>query len=155
MIKPQGLSLADALALPLTAQYWSGSYFDTNALDSCSTIGATAVNFGNLRKTLTSADTVVSGTSFALSSGVGALTLAAPSGGRYGTVDVALSLGSGATDASCLQAWTPTRAATAGANLAFLRGATCATTYSNDPSARASFGLYRGADALIYQRENY
>ena len=113
------------------------------------------MNFGNLRKTLTSADTVVSGTSIALAGGVGVLRLTAPSGGRYGTVDVALSLGSSATDASCLQTWTPTTAATVGANLAFLRGAFCGSSYGNDPAARASFGLYRGADALIYQRENY
>jgi hypothetical protein len=46
-------------------------------------------------------------------------------------------------------------AATAGANLSFLRGAWCGGTYVNDPSARASFGLYRGADAMVYQRENY
>ena len=146
-----------ALSLPLTAQYWTGSTFDTNTLDSCTAMPAAAVNFGNLRKTLTTADTAVAGASFTLAGGLAALKLAAPGGGRYGTVDVALSLGGGATDASCLQPWTPGvgDAATAGANLAFLRGAWCAGTYDKDPSARASFGLYRGADALIYQRENY
>ena len=146
-----------ALSLPLTAQYWTGTAFDTNTLDSCTAIAATHVSFGNLRKTLTTADTSVSGSSFGLSSGVGALKIGAPLGGRYGTVDVTLSLGSSAADASCLQTWTPGNgdAATAGANLSFLRGAWCGGTYVNDPSARASFGLYRGADAMVYQRENY
>ena len=146
-----------ALSLPLTAQYWTGTAFDTNTLDSCTAIAATHVSFGNLRKTLTTADTSVSGSSFGLSSGVGALKIGAPLGGRYGTVDVTLSLGSSAADASCLQTWTPGNgdAATAGANLSFLRGAWCGSTYVNDPSARASFGLYRGADAMIFQRENY
>ncbi|OYY63533.1 MAG: hypothetical protein B7Y51_05930 [Burkholderiales bacterium 28-67-8] len=146
-----------ALSLPLTAQYWNGTAFDTNTLDSCTAIAPTHVSFGNLRKTLTTADTSVSGTSFPLSSGVGALKIGAPLGGRYGTMDIALSLGSSATDASCLQSWTPGSGdvATAGANLSFLRGAWCGSTYDKDPSARASFGLYRGADAMVYQRENY
>ncbi len=150
-------SQARPLTLALTAQYWNGSYFDVNTLDSCTVLAATTVSFGNLRRTLSLADTALSGSSFALASGRGALTLAAPSGGRYGTVDVSLSLGSSATDASCLQPWTPGTgdAATTGANLSFLRGAWCGSSYANDPSARATFGLYRGADTVIYQRENY
>jgi MSHA biogenesis protein MshQ len=145
------------LALPLVGQYWSGSQFETNALDSCTSIAAGAVSFGNLRRTLTTADTALAGSSFGLSAGVGALLLAAPGGGRHGTLDVALSLGGGVTDASCLQPWTPGSgdAATSGANLAFLRGSWCSTGYDKDPSARASFGLYRGADTMLYQRENY
>jgi len=145
------------LALPLAAQYWSGSTFDVNTLDSCTAVPAAAVSFGNLRRTLTVADTAVSGSSFALSQGLGTLKLAPPSGGRYGTLDVALSLGSAASDASCLQPWVPGAgdAASAGANLAFLRGAWCGSNYTNDPSARASFGLYRGADNVLYERENY
>lgn len=145
------------LALPLLAQYWSGSAFDTNTLDSCTTLPATAVSFGNLRRTLTSADTAVSGGSVTFASGSGRLVLAAPGGGRAGSVDLALSLGSSATDASCLQPWTPASgdAASAGANLAYLRGAWCGSSSDKDPSARASFGLYRGSDAVIHQRENY
>ncbi len=146
-----------ALALPLLAQHWSGSAFDTNTLDSCTTLPATAVNFGNLRRTLTAADTAVSGSTVVLAAGSGRLVLAAPGGGRSGSVDVALSLGGSATDASCLQPWSPPSgdAATAGANLAYLRGAWCGSSWDKDPSARASFGLYRGADAVIHQRENY
>lgn len=145
------------LALPLLAQHWNGSAFDTNTLDSCSSVPAAAVSFGNLRRTLTAADTAVSGAAATLSGGLGRLVLAAPGGGRAGSVDIALSLGNGATDASCLQPWTPAAgdAATAGANLAYLRGAWCGSSFDKDPSARASFGLYRGADAVIHQRENY
>ena len=86
-----------------------------------------------------------------------ALRLAAPGGGRSGTYDVALSLGSGATDASCLQPWTPGAgdAAIVGASLAFLRGNFCAAAYSNDPAARATFGRQRGMDNLVYRRENF
>ena len=146
-----------ALALPVTVQSWTGTAFDTNALDSCTSVPAAAVSFGNLRRTLTIADTAVTGSSVALAAGLGRLTLSAPLGGRYGSADVTLSLGSSATDASCLQPWSPGigDAATAGANLAFLRGAWCATSYDKDPSARATWGLYQGADAVLYQRENY
>ena len=144
-----------ALALPLVAQYWSGTAFDTNTLDSCTAIAATALSFGNLRRSLTAADIVVAASPVTLSAGSGRLTLAAPGGGRSGSVDIALSLGSAATDASCLQSWTPAGAATAGANLSYLRGAWCASSYDKDPAARASWGLYRGSDAVLYQRENY
>lgn len=145
------------LALPLLAQHWNGSAFDTNTLDSCTSVPASAVSFGNLRRTLTTADTAVSGASVTLAAGSGRLLLAAPGGARAGSVDVALSLGSSAADASCLQPWSPGSgdAASAGANLAHLRGAWCGSAWDKDPSARASFGLYRGADALVHQRENY
>ena len=145
-----------ALALSVAAQSWTGSAFDTNTPDSCTTVATTAMSFGNLRGTLTTADTAASG-AITLASGAGSLRLAAPGGGRSGTYDVALSLGTSATDASCLQPWAPGAgdAATAGANLAFLRGNFCAAAYSNDPSARATFGRQRGMDNVVYRRENF
>ncbi len=145
-----------ALVLPVAAQSWNGSAFDTHTLDSCTAIATTAMSFGNLRGTLTTADTAASG-AITLANGLGSLRLAAPGGGRSGTYDVALSLGSSATDASCLQPWTPAvgDAATAGANLAYLRGNFCASTYGNDPAARATFGRPRGVDSLVYRRENF
>ncbi|OYU00086.1 MAG: hypothetical protein CFE40_01860 [Burkholderiales bacterium PBB1] len=145
-----------ALPLPVTAQYWSGSTWDTNTLDSCTTVPTTAVNFGNLMRTITAADTAAVG-AITLAGGTGLLKLAAPAAGRVGTYDVALSLGSAAADASCLQPWTPATgdAASAGANLAYLRGAWCGSTYGNDPSARATFGQQSTQQNLVYRRENY
>lgn len=144
------------LTLPVTSQHWNGTSFDTNTLDSCTAVAASAVNFGNLRRTLTTADTAVAAP-ITLSAGRGTLTLAAPGGGRSGTVDVALSLGSSATDVSCLQPWTPGSgdAATAGAGLAFLRGAWCGSSWDKDPAARATFGRPRGNDVSVYRREQY
>ena len=144
------------LALPAAVQAWNGSAFTDNTLDSCTTVSAAAVSFGNLRRTLTTADTAVSGP-LVFSAGRGSLVLAAPGGGRSGTLDVALSLGAGATDASCLQPWTPGSgdAATSGANLAYLRGAWCSAAFDKDPAARATFGQQRGNAALVYRRENY
>jgi MSHA biogenesis protein MshQ len=143
------------LSLPLTAQAWNGSAYTTNVLDSCSRLPAAAVSLGNQRKTLLASDTVVSGSAVTLANGQGMLTLAKPAAGHRGTVDVALSLGSTATDNSCLQSWTPSPVASAGANLAYLRGTWCGAGSLRDPSARATFGLYRGADNFLYQRENY
>ncbi len=143
-----------ALALPVLAQAWNGSGWDTNTLDSCTTVAASAVNFGNLRRTLTLADLTVAAP-VALSAGVGSLRLAAPGGGRSGTLDVALSLGSSSTDASCLQSWTPTKPATSAANLAHLRGAWCGSSTDKDPAARASFGLQRTQEHTLYRREHY
>jgi MSHA biogenesis protein MshQ len=144
------------LALPATLQYWNGSTWATNTQDSCTSVSAPAVSFGNLRRTLTTSDTAVTG-ALTFSAGVGALRLAAPASGHSGTLDVALSLGTSATDTSCLQPWTPDTgdAASAGANLAHLRGAWCGSTWGQDPSARASFGLQRTQDHTIYRRENY
>lgn len=143
------------LALPVRAEHWAGSAFELNTLDSCSSVPATAVSFGNLRRTLTAADTAVVGSGANLVAGRASLVLAAPGGGRRGTVDVALSLGGTAADASCLQPWSPgSDAATTGAPLAYLRGAWCGTAFDKDPAARASFGLPRGADSWLYRQEN-
>lgn len=139
--------------LPLAAQSWNGSIFTTNTLDSCTRIASTHLSFGNLRKSLAASDAVMSNSPVTLNAGVGNITLAAPASGHVGTLDVALSLDT-AADSSCL-GWTPTKAATAGAGLLALRGLWCGTTATKDPSARATWGLYRGDNGVIYQRENY
>jgi MSHA biogenesis protein MshQ len=146
------------LRLPLTAQYWDSATasFKTNDLDSCTRITAANLSFGNFRKALTAADAVMSPSTVTVDPTKPVfITLAAPSGGRTGSLDVAIALGANTTDASCLS-WTPSVAATAGANLNAMRGAWCGSASAlRDPSARATWGLYRGADGVIYQRENY
>ena len=145
------------LRLPLTAQYWDSatSTYKTNDLDSCTRITAANLSFGNLRKGLTTADVAMNPATVTVNPTQPAyVTLAAPGGGRAGSLDVAIALGASSTDASCL-GWTPAIAATAGANLDALRGAWCGSSATRDPSARASWGAYRGADGVLYQRENY
>lgn len=148
-------SQARPLRVGLQGQYWNGTAFVTNTLDSCSRISAANLAFGNFRKTLTSSDASLVSSPVTLASGAAFLSLAAPAAGRSGSYELALSLGASATDASCLQSWTPGKPATAGAGMAYLRGAWCSASYGKDPSARATFGLYRGTDATVYQRENY
>lgn len=157
-----GMSAANRpLTLPLTAQYWNGTAFVTNPLDACTRVTAANLSFGNLRKSLTAADLVMSPSSVTVNpTSPTFITLAAPGGSRVGSADIAVALGTGSSpsDASCLKTaagWTATTAATTGANLAALRGAWCGGNYTSDPSARAVWGLYRGSNGVVYQRENY
>jgi hypothetical protein len=57
------------LSLPLSAQYWNSSSgsFDTNTLDNCTTLPASAVSFGKLRGSLVQADLGLTATSVGLS----------------------------------------------------------------------------------------
>lgn len=140
------------LRLTLESQYWSGTAFIVNTNDSCTLIAANQLSFRNFRRTLTGAS-VASITQ--ISQGRGAVILNAATG-QQGSTDIAVNLASGVADNSCLSG-TPAApyAATAGASLAHLRGAWCSGSYTSDPSARATFGLFRGADSMIYQRESY
>ncbi len=158
-----GISAANrTLRLPLTAQYWDSSagIYKTNDLDTCTKITSANLSFGNLRKSLTTADAVMSPSAVTVDPTKSvSITLAAPGGGRVGSMDVAITLADDTTDASCLKTaggWTPAVAATAGANLRALRSTWCGGTSPNsDPSARATWGVYRGSDGVLYQRENY
>lgn len=157
-----GMSAANRpLNLPLSAQYWDSSTatFKTNDLDSCTRVTAANLSFGNFRKTLTEADAVMNPATVTVDPTKPVfVTLAAPGGGRLGSMDIAIALDATPTDASCLQSasgWTAAKPATAGANLGALRGAWCGSAPTRDPSARATWGLYRGSDGILYQRENY
>lgn len=142
------------LGLPLKAQHWDGSNFITNTDDSCTSIAAANVSFGNHRRTLAATDTSVVSSPVRLTGGTGTLLVSKPASGHSGTVDVVLSLDTTATAQTCLQPWTANKAATTGASLLHLRGTWCGSSAYKDPAARASFGLYRGADKFIFQREN-
>ncbi len=142
-----------SLSLPLQAHYWDGSVYQTNTLDSCTSISSNQISFGNYRKTMTSADATVLSSPVTLNQGQALITLAKPLSGHSGSYDVALALGSTATDASCLS-WTPVPAAASGANLTHLRWPWCGSAADKDPSARASFGVYGGAGTTLFQREN-
>ncbi|MBW8843851.1 MAG: LamG domain-containing protein [Burkholderiales bacterium] len=156
-----GMSAAGRdLKLALSAQSWNGTAFVTNALDSCTTVTAANLSFGNFRKQLGSADAKAPGSVTVNPIAPTFITLTKPSGNRVGSMDVAIALGAvtSPVDTSCLKTaggWTAATPATAGLNLDALRGAWCGSTATSDPSARATWGLYRGSDGVVYQRENY
>jgi MSHA biogenesis protein MshQ len=138
------------LRLPVEAQYWNGSVFVSNALDSCTTLVNGNVGLGNFGGNLGVGETSATIVNSPLQSGRSAIRLSPPGANNQGSVDVTLNLGGGANADAC-NALAP--AATAG-NKTHLRGAWCAPgTYSKDPSARARFGINRGSDQSIYRRE--
>jgi MSHA biogenesis protein MshQ len=118
------------------AQYWTPGGWLLNSDDNFTTLLTSAVALTSNGPT----GVVPKNTSVTLANGQGTLTLKPPAANSArGTVDVALNLGAGATDQSCLAG----HPASVGTNLAWLRSlnGSCAATYDRDPSARASFGL--------------
>lgn len=138
------------LTVPFETQYWTGTFFATNTIDTCTTVANGNVGLGNYIGNLNDGDTTVSTVS-SLSGGRGTITLAAPGAGNNGSVDLAINLGTGANAAAC-PAFAP--AAAPGA-LAHLRGQWCGAGYDQDPAARLRFGIRSGSDERIYMRENY
>lgn len=112
-----------ALPVPVWAEHWNGTAFVRNTQDSCTVIGAVTLS-GAAPCTLTPA---VSGVGSTLGSGSGTLTLAAP--GVRGCTDLTVT----APD--------------------WLKGRWSGATYTQNPSARATFGVFR--DRVLYRRENY
>lgn len=132
-----------ALGLAVQVQYWSGQAWVRASDDTCTTtVPAAAVARSGYRDGLGNATSAWSTTASAvsLSAGAGTLSLSAPSPAATGSVDIALNLGGGAADQSCLG----NHPATTGAGLTWLRSlnGSCATTADRDPSARASFGIF-------------
>jgi MSHA biogenesis protein MshQ len=140
-----------SLAITLQAEYWNGAAWVINAADSCTTLTSASVALSNVRSNTGGAGvwttsfspasvTLVAGTTSGLSAAAQPKLAAPTPAGYTGSVDVALDLGSTATDQSCLA----THPAVIGAGLAWLRSqsGSCASTWDRDPSARASFGIY-------------
>jgi MSHA biogenesis protein MshQ len=152
-LRLQSANGSERLPLPMrvSARYWNGTGFVANALDSCTTLSAANVALGNYRGNLTAGETTVSVPAATLAGGVGSLRFSAPGAGNEGSVDVSLNLGAVPAGASCLGGM----GASTGANLSWLQGPWCGAAYDDDPSARATFGLYRASDRIIYRRENY
>ena len=134
---------SELLPLPIsvTAQYWkdSASGWVTSSTDSASSFvvatpaATSAVNFGNFQKNLTTVSVAGSPKTVTLSSGAGGYTLTAGAS-KDGSVDMSIPALSGA---SCLVAPTPLGC------------------YLPSNTARATFGVYKGANEFIYLRENY
>ncbi len=139
-----------AMPVAMQTQYWNGSGFVTNTLDSCTTLALNNVALGNYQRNLNSGETTVT-IGGAFNSGVGTLRLSAPGAANNGSVDVSVNLTAATAGASC----TAGMPASTGAGKGYLQGAWCGTAYTSDPTARATFGTYRGADQFIYQREDY
>jgi len=143
------------LQVPVEAQYWNGTFFITNAADSCTALATTNIGLGNYIRTgagTTSVDVVTS----PLSAGRGSIRLNIPAS-DVRSVDVAVNLGATGTADACPDApsaFTPTATA---ANKTYLRSLWCTPPggYAKDPAARVRFGISGSGDERIYMRENY
>jgi len=144
-----------ALRLPVTAMYWNGTGLVPNTADTCTgaVLSNASIALGNqVQKPGTNGSfstSVMASPTLAStwSQGRGSITLSAP--GTAGTAQVALNLGSGSTDASCI-GW---GVASTGSRLPWLRGNWCGAAYAVDPSSLASFGA--AATPFVYLRENH
>lgn len=142
------------LPVPMQVQYWNGtaSEFVTNAADNCTTLATN--NFLITPVSGASAGvSVMLGNGGKFSSGSGSLTLSKPTNAANAkvAVDVCADLGSDLGGGRACVATTP-------AALSYLQSLWAVppgTSYQNDPFARATFGVYKGANEFIYLRENY
>ena len=141
------------LPLALQAQFWNGSAFVVNGLDTCTSIAANQFAFAfpagsasrpnNLAACETAITVGGAAPDFAVS-------LAAPGLANSGWADITLNLGVTASGNAC----TSVGAAGPLASTANLPGLQYNWTGTvGNPVARAFFGLFKSP--LIYQRENY
>ena len=149
------------LLVRLETQYWSGppsNAFITNAADSCTTLAGTNITMGNFQGNLgplASCKTNINA-NVTFAAGRGNLQLTAPGSGNGGSVDLTVQLGSGAFGSnSCVSPGSPPPQATIGANRAYLQGNWTGGLFTQDPTGRASFGQFKGAEEVIYIRENF
>ena len=125
-----GSELLD-LPVPYFAEYFNGSDFVTNSADSSTPVSSITLISGTTTFSPSFSSTTLVG-------GDGGLALAAPGEGNDGYLDLT-------TDLSLLNwlqyDWDNSDGANNG-------------PYDDNPSCRATFGIYKGSPRLIYQRES-
>lgn len=139
------------LKVPFEAQYWSGTFFATNTLDTCTNIAAGNIGMGNYIGNLSPGEVSVNSVT-PLSGGRGSIVLDAPGAGNNGSLDLAINLGDGGAAAAC-PAFAPNTASPAG--MPWLRGQWCGSAQDRDPAVRVRFGIRPGSSERIFMRENY
>ena len=80
--------------------------------------------------------------------------LAAPGAGNGGSVDLAVNLSAASSGTTCTTVGGGTVPA-AGANRAYLQGNWTGGAYNENPPARATFGVFKGSEEVIFIRENF
>ena len=131
-----------ALTMPIQTQYWAGSAWATNALDSCTNIASSLVFVKNPAG-------LPSPSGGAISAGKGALVFAVPN--LRGSVDVCANL-----DVDVNHPMTACRPGGGGSLPTWLQGSWDADgVYNDNPAARATFGIFEQKSPIIYRRERY
>jgi hypothetical protein len=128
--------------------------FMTNTADSCTSIANTDVQMSNFTANLSACATAISGAG-TLSSGRKTLLLLAPGNLNNGSVLLTANLGV-ASGTTCTSVGVGGTVSATAANRSYLQGNwASSSSYTSDPSARATFGTVKGADEVIYMRENF
>jgi MSHA biogenesis protein MshQ len=136
------------LAMPLVAQYWNGSSWITNTDDSCTTAVSLASSDPILTDGLLTSELCAWDSGLVGSSGLGC-SVAGVSSVRFKKPPLAGDLNFQATGAGNTGSLDIT--ATVPSYLQFnWRGAG-----NSNPTARATFGVYKGGNKVIYFRELY
>lgn len=158
-----------ALPVGIETQYWNGSAFQLNSQDSCTTLARSNITLGTYGPNLDPCETMVSQATVTFTGGSGTLYLTAPGAtalsGSSGTPIPAVAgsvlltpnLGSSASGSYCPSIGASGVQLGAGAaNKSYLQGAWTGATYTENPSARGTFGFYSAQPRnFIYFRENY
>ncbi len=134
-----------ALALPARAQYFDGAGFATNTDDNCSGFSPAGelVLSNDIEANEIDGDIAIAASSTAASvgsdpfaGGDANLTFSAPGAGETGFTDVTVDLAPGAADLPWLQFdWDGDG------------------SHDDNPTARATFGVFQGSDVVIHVRE--
>jgi hypothetical protein len=123
------------LMIPMQTQYWNGHMFVTNTLDNATSFSLTTdVSIEDISLLPASTTVVNSGIDYFLSGQAGVL-LSSPGEGNLGRVLIKVNV------PAWLQYNWPTQ------------NASSLNTFSDNPAAEASFGIYRGDDRTLYWRE--
>jgi MSHA biogenesis protein MshQ len=144
------------LQVPLETQYWNalGPAFVRNADDSCTSLDREHITLSGYSLNLNACETAVNQATIAFSGGQGTLTLAAAGAGNTGTVLLTPNLAAASGMYCPSKGGTETPAVTA--NRAYLQGKWTGASWDENPTARATFGLYGSQPKnFIFFRENY
>ncbi|HYX63631.1 MAG TPA: DUF6701 domain-containing protein, partial [Burkholderiales bacterium] len=155
------------LPIPIRLEYWSGSGFVTNTIDTCTTLATSdiALDFTPVTN-LTSCETRVETSPITFSDpshpGVGSVVLSASGAGNNGTVLLTANLNA-ASGSYCNAGGSYVAASSS--NKPYLLGrwsdaadpdGNANTFYDDAASARAGFGLYGSQpNSFIFLRERY
>lgn len=156
---PLGGNSSGNAPVAIEARYWSGTAFDLNGADNCSTFSN--ANFllyahaGDVNTTNLPPATKVSlegGSPLALTAGRAVVNVLSPTPAlaKPGSAKLCLDLdaASSQTDGDCI--------ASSPSNKAYLQGRWRGTSYNKDPEARVGFGLFGSQPRnFIFFRENY
>ena len=145
------------LALPVMAEYWSGKSWVLNTDDDSTVVPLKAIVLrpNTQAASLTALAVPKPDKDLAIKAGMGELALQPGKDSGAGWVDVAFNLGDTKADSSCLKLPKPD---SEGANMPWLRSLNnaCATTYTVDPYARATFGVFAPENRrIIHIREGF